>query len=304
MKSSTAVVVLTGLCLLFTGLVIGVRQGPPTSSPPADPGRRTYSASGVVRSVNASSRTLQIAHEAIPGLMPAMTMPFRVDGHAWPTGVRPGDTIDFRLVVTFRDSWIDSVRRVSDQPDAELEAVSPEDREATRLQVGERVPDLTLVDQDGHAFRWSDLHGNAIVLTFVYTRCPLPNFCPLMTQNFAELQRRLRPEFGDQVRLLSISIDPIFDTPGVLRNYAAQNGVDSRFWTLVTGSEAGINQAAELFGLFRQAAGGLINHDLRTALIGPDGRLVSLWKGNAWTPYEVQRQVREILTGSRDLAAQ
>ena len=139
------------------------------------------------------------------------------------------------------------------------------------------------------------------MLTFIYTRCPLPNFCPRLTQNFSDLQKRLRDEFGDQAQLLSITMDPEFDSPEVLRNYGLRHEADFQTWTFATGSREQTDYAGALFGLIHENVGGLINHDLRTALIGPDGRLVHLWRSNVWTPYEVQREVREVLTGNRDV---
>ena len=153
-----------------------------------------------------------------------------------------------------------------------------------RVQAGETVPDFALIDQNGQAVRLSDFKAKAVVLTFIYTRCPIPNFCPLMSKNFAELQRRLSQEFPGKAHLLSISIDPEFDTPEVLKNYAARYNSDEQHWTFATGTREEIEFTGALFGLIQEPAGGLINHDLRTALIGPDGRLVHAGKATSGRP--------------------
>jgi len=143
----------------------------------------------------------------------------------------------------------------------------------------------------------------AVLLTFIYTRCPLPNFCPLMSKNFSELEHRLGAKFTNRFKLLSVSIDPEFDTPEVLKAYASRYEARPGDWTFACGNADQIKFVADLMGLYYARENGLISHDVRTALIGPDGRLVHLWKSNVWTPYEVQRRVREILTGAKDFAA-
>jgi protein SCO1/2 len=123
-----------------------------------------------------------------------------------------------------------------------------------------------------------------------------------MSANFAVLQKRLSKEFPGRYHLLSVSIDPQFDRPPVLQEYAARYGADERQWTFATGTQEQINFVTGLFGLFHEPENGFISHDLRTALIGPDGRLVQLWKSNVWTPYEVGRRLGETLTGPKGYA--
>jgi protein SCO1/2 len=155
------------------------------------------------------------------------------------------------------------------------------------------VPEFTLTDQNGRPIRLSDFRGKAVVLTFIYTRCPLPNFCPLMSKNFEALQERLSRAVPGKCHLLSVSIDPKFDTPEVLKGYAALYHADEKSWSFATGSEEQMNVVASMFGLVHEPESGMISHNLRTALIGDDGRLLHLWKSNVWTPYEVQRMLEE-----------
>ena len=251
---------------------------------------------GEVRSVDLEGKSIRIKHEAIPDYMAAMTMPFEVRDASLLRGLNAGDEIGFELVVTKDDSWITSIHTLSEATAATVADISNlAAKEIQRVQVGETVPDFELTDQNGRAVRLKDFRGKVVLLTFIYTRCPLPNFCPLMSKNFASLQERLEKEFPGKFQLLSVSIDPQFDQPAILKQYAARYTKDDSTWTFGTGTAEQSDAVGALFGLVQERAGGLINHDLRTALIGPDGKLIHVWKSNVWTPYEVQRRVEEVL---------
>lgn len=266
---------------------------------------QTFEVRGEVRSVDASAKTVRITHEAISDYMPAMTMPFQVKNEALLKGVAAGDNVQFQLVVTDDDAWIARLEKIADasvtvSSETDPSSMTSEDREAERVHLGELVPDFELVDQEGRPIRLSQFRGRAVLLTFIYTRCPLPNYCPLMSKHFADLQKRLTRAFPDQFQLLSVTLDPEFDTPAVLKEYAARYEANAADWTFATGDLGQIETVARLMGLTYVWENGLISHDLRTALIGPDGRLVQLWKSNVWTPYEVERFVRETLTEASD----
>lgn len=303
--------VLLTLCALASLAVLSVfvvrlRMSPAKSMAAAI---RTFEVRGQVRSVDVTNRTVRITHEAIPDYMPAMTMPLTVKDTALLQGLAAGDSVQFQLAVTGDDSWIARLEKIAGEPAGGLSAAnssnaSQPDREAERVHVGEAVPDFTLVNQDGHPVRLSDLRGKAVLLTFIYTRCPLPNYCPLMSRNFADLEKRLNKEFAGKYQLLSITMDSEFDTPAVLKEYAARYQAKAGDWTFATGDAEQIATVARLMGLYFAWENGVLSHDLRTALIGPDGRLVHLWKSNVWTPYEVERFVRETLTPGRGLATQ
>jgi len=298
--------VLILLCAVTALAVVGVvtlgrRFAPGTVKPAA---QRTFQVRGTVRGLDADGKTIRIAHEEVPGYMPAMTMPFTASDPRLLRGLAKGDTVAFQLVVTENDSWVDRIDRIDEggSGSASRAAAPSAARELERVQIGEVVPDFELVDQNGGPIHLGDFKGQAVLLTFIYTRCPIPNFCPLTSKNFAELQKRLGKEFPDRFKLLSVSIDPAFDKPDVLKHYGARYEADERHWRLGTGSPEQTDRVADLMGLMREPENGFISHDLRTALIGPDGRLVHVWKSNVWTPYEVQRLVRETLTGNRDVA--
>ena len=307
MKPKTVLSALGALTLAAVLSAIAIiRSNPPASSLP--PGSQTFEVAGQIRELDIANKTVRIAHEEIPDYMPAMTMPFNVRDAALLDELVAGDPVRFQFIVTESDSWISRIEK-NPSEETNLSAVAadagttPQDRELDRVQTGEVVPDFELVDQNGEPIRLRDFRGKAVVLTFIYTRCPIPNFCPLMSKNFADLQSRLAPEFPGRFVLLSVSIDPRFDRPEVLKRYSARYEADTRHWKFATGDEEQINGVAGLMGLLHEPENGLISHDLRTALISPDGRLVHLWKSNVWTPYEVQRRVRETLTGTMDIAA-
>lgn len=268
---------------------------------------RSFQVLGQIRGIDSANKTIRISHQEIPNYMPAMTMSLPVKDAALLKNLVAGDQVQFELLVTDDDSWIAHLEKIrSESPTTQAEAGptrSLEELETESLRTGELVPDFKLTNQDGREFHLKDFRGKAVLLTFIYTRCPLPNFCPLMSKNFAELEQRLNKEFPGKYQLLTISMDPEFDRPEVLKEYAARYGADSKDWAFSVGDVESLNFVAGLMGLYFEKQNGLISHDLRTAFIGPDGRLVQLWKSNVWTPYEVQRSVRETLTGHADVAS-
>jgi protein SCO1/2 len=293
------------LLAMVSATFLSRRTTPVTS---ASAQTRTFQVHGLVRGVDPADKTIRIAHDPIPNFMPAMTMSLPVKDAALLQNVATGDEVQFELCVTDNDSWISHLEKIRADASAMAETAasssrSLDDLEAECLRRGERVPDFQFTDQDGRAIHFHDFHGKAVVLTFIYTRCPLPNFCPLMSKNFADLEQRLRQEFPEKFQLLSISMDPEFDRPAVLKEYAARYGADPKDWTFAAADAASLDFVARLLGLYFVKENGLISHDLRTALIGPDGRLVKLWKSNLWTPYEIQRCMRETLTSHADLAS-
>lgn len=268
---------------------------------------RRFEVHGIVIGVDVSNKSIRIAHDEIPDYMPAMTMPLPVKDVTLLQNLAAGDHVQFELDVTHDDSWIGRITRISSAAAASDPTISvtgsPGELETDTVKSGELVPDFKLINQDGQSFHLRDFRGKAVLLTFIYTRCPLPNFCPLMTKNFSDLEQRLSKEFPEKYQLLSISMDPDFDQPNVLKDYAARCDANSNDWTFATGDADSIRFVAGLLGLYYKSENGLISHDLRTALIDPQGKLVHVWKSNVWTPYEVQRRIRETLTGSPDVAA-
>jgi len=279
------------------GIVMAMAIQRPSPRADAATVEQRFHVRGEIRELDAAARSIRIKHEEIPNYMAAMTMAFDVRDKSLLRGLKAGDEIGFELVVTKEDSWIAGIHKLSEASETRVGDTSQlAAQEAQRLQVGETVPDFELTDQNGRTIRPKDFRGKVVLLTFIYTRCPLPNFCPLMSKNFASLQERLEKQFPGKFQLLSVSIDPQFDRPEVLKEYAGRYTKNDSTWVFATGTAEQTDAAGALFGLVHERAGGLINHDLRTVLIGPDGRLIHVWKSNLWTPYEVQRRVEEVLT--------
>ena len=167
---------------------------------------------------------------------------------------------------------------------------------------GDEVPDYRLINQDGKPIRLHDYRGKTLVLTFIYTRCPLPEYCTLMSNNFAEVDRQLqeRPDLYDRTHLLSISIDPDYDTPKVLRSYgAAHTGrySDETFshWEFASGTKDQVKGIAQFFGLRYFSENDQITHGLRTVIVGPDGKVFKVYRGNDWKPDEAVKDLKTLL---------
>jgi protein SCO1 len=253
-----------------------------------------YEARGLVRGTSPDHKTVEVEHEDIPGFMPSMTMPFTARDESEIADVQTGDAISFRLNVSKRDSWIDRVMKIDPTQlrlPAPKPALSPSEGAATRnrLHEGDEMPVFQLRDQDGKPVTLETFRGHPFVLTFIFTRCPIPNFCPRMSQNFSELQNAIRASSDSlaATRLLSISFDPQFDTPEVLKQYAQRAEADPAIWTFATGGSAEIQSLTTAFSVLVQPEGGTISHGLATALVDRYGKIVRIWRGNGWTPAEV-----------------
>lgn len=265
-------------------------------------GTQTYTVNGRIAGIQDGGRTLVVEHEKIPGYMPPMIMPLPVVDSSMTTMLAPDDAIQFRLAVSDDSVSIIALRELPDTAVARHPArtttpiQSANTGGAQLLQSGDRVPaDLTLTDQAGAPIRIGDYRGQPLVLTFIYTRCPLPTYCPLMSKHFAALQPDLRERYGQDVQLLSISFDPAYDTPKVLREYAARYTDRLDTWTFATGDSTQVQRATELFGVYTQQAGSdEITHNLTTALIGPEGRVRRFWRGNDWAPEDVLQAVEQV----------
>jgi protein SCO1/2 len=258
----------------------------------SDKGAEHYDTRGVVRGFSPDRSTIEIQHEDIPGFMPSMTMPFVARDPKEISNLKTGDAISFRMVVTQKDFWIENVQKIrrDEVRVAEPKQTSPAstNRDA-RLKDGDQMPPFSLTNQNGERISLDTFHGQSFVLTFVFTRCPLPNFCPRMSNNFEELQAAIKNGAGTlgTTRLLSITLDPEYDRPKILSEYAAFHHTDSKIWTFATGDGNEIDSLTRAFSVYRQNEGGTISHGLATALINGDGRIERIWRGNGWTPAEV-----------------
>jgi protein SCO1/2 len=253
------------------------------------PAPKRYELHGRVVAVDRNLRQLTVAHDDIPGLMQGMTMPFTVNkGSNWVfNDIAPGDSIHATLV-------LGNHAELQDITFTRLSAADSGGPPTPRIpQPGDLVPDFNLVNQDGNLIHLGQFRGKPLLLTFIYTRCPFPDYCPRLSNNFAQVMQQLQkdPKAFEQSQLLSISIDPENDKPAVLRSYGERyvGRIDPRFahWQFASGSPQQVRQAADFFGLAYNQKDGQIVHGLITVLIGKDGKVVKVYSGNDWKPDDV-----------------
>jgi protein SCO1/2 len=266
---------------------------------PAPTGKR-YEIRGKVVAVDKTTRTATIAHEDIQGFMPAMTMEFRIKGNEFEV-LGPGDQITGTLVVDGIASWIEN-------PTVTKQGIpDPNATPAVGMgaKPGTEVPDFRLLNQDGQQIHLGQYRGKALALTFVYTRCPLPEYCTLMSNNFHVLDNALQQpaELYAKTHLLTITIDPEYDTPQVLRSYGAahtERYQNEKFdhWEFATGTTEEVRGIATFFGMryFHDKETGVdeIVHSLTTAVVGPDGKVFKLYRENQWKPEEILADLKSL----------
>ncbi len=247
---------------------------------------RRFEVQGRVVGFGDDSRTVIVAHEDVPGFMPAMTMPFKT--RELPHEIGYGDAVGFTLVVTKKDSWIEDLALLPDTAVAPLQ-VEKKPQDAI-LDAGDVLPPAALVDEEGKLFDLADYRGKTLVVDFIYTRCPLPDFCPLLSNRFAELHGRLA---GDTtVALLSVTLDPAFDTPEVLKAYRDRYTRTPNGWRMGTGTPEQVKYVWSLLGQFVLDDGQTIQHNLVAVVIGPDGRVQRYFRGQDWTVDALEEVVR------------
>jgi protein SCO1/2 len=255
---------------------------------------KTYPIHGQIMAVDAAKQTLTIKHDDIDGLMPGMTMSFPVANAQILKGREPGEIVDASLEVADAVSRITSVTRVgfTPLPTNTNAAIMAEGV----LEVGQEIPDAAFIDQADARRSFSDWRGTATLVTFIYTRCPLPDFCPLMDSHFARLQQAILadPVLRDKARLVSITFDADHDTPAVLKQHAATLKADPAVWTFLTGDRATLDRFAARLGVavMRPEGETTITHNLRTTLVGADGRIVRIYSGSAWDTATVLTDLR------------
>jgi protein SCO1/2 len=247
---------------------------------------KSYPVDGVVIAVDPAARTMLVSHRAIGKYMPAMMMPFRVEDGAELKGLYPGVRVQFDLEIGKDRSIARHVRR-SGEPDAEVP--SPKGR----LQVGGALPDFRLTDQQGAEVRGVDLRGKVVAVDFIYTRCPLPDVCPRLSANFAALQRRFAGRMGKDLVLLSVTVDPDYDTPAVLSAYAKRWGAGNG-WRFLTGD---VSTLAGALGEVYWTDEGSIGHNSMTSVIGRDGRLAAVVEGASYRVDQLEHLVESVLEG-------
>jgi protein SCO1 len=265
------------------------------------PDQRTFTLQGQVQSLDAPRKLVVVKHEEIKGFMPAMTMPYEAEDAKALETLAPGDLINAQLVVFSNGAHLTNIRKVGTAPLEKPPAEVPNPPASSGfelLKVGEAVPDGKFLDQDGKPRRFGGFKGSTVVMTFIYTRCPLPTFCPLMDRHFAALQKSLEADSKMRgVHLVTVSFDPTTDTPAVLKAHGKELGADFTRWTFLTGDRDDVDQFASRFGVSVSRAlndARDITHNLRTAIIKPDGTLANVYTGNDWTPEQVLADLKKL----------
>ncbi len=262
---------------------------------------------GEVKKVEKETREITIRHEKIAGFMDAMTMPFRIDDQAVLDELRPGDQVEGKLQVQQENGQTKNYRlvdlRLVKPATLVLDLSGPAPQLRIRpvlLEPGDPVPDFAMTGQDGKTFKLSDLNGHVVVLTFIYTRCPLPDFCPYMDRKFLDLAMSIGafPRRADKIRLLSVSFDPDHDTPEILRKHAQIRGATPPLWTFAVASHQELARISGPLGLVYGPLKDEIFHNLCTAVIDQNGHLARLEFGtqrNKWSSADLLKTVYSLI---------
>jgi protein SCO1/2 len=251
-----------------------------------------YSVTGMVLGVDRSRDTFMASIHAIPGFMPARAMRFDVRQRRDLEGLVPGALVEFVLVVKGSSSHVERIRIVRYQSAEQDPLAASRLKLLTRvagapprhaLGIGDVVPDFRLTNQKGRSIALSDLRGKVVAINFIYTSCPLPNFCLRIANNFGVLQKRFKARLGSDLVLLTVTFDPVHDTPEVLAKYASRWNADPAAWHFLTGPIQDVQRVCHLFGVEYFPDEGLMNHSLHTAIIDRHGKVVANIEGNQFT---------------------
>jgi protein SCO1 len=286
--------------ILAVGLAAACAREPSRN---ASAGPQRYAISGVIRSIDAAKPEITLDHEPIEGFMDTgMTMAFPIHADAaFVAGLAAGDRISGTLVVDGGKYWIEGLKREAAAPAAAAPAstqaasttVTPHPNRG--IAVGDRMPDFTLTDQKGRSMRLSDLAGEPVAVTFIYTRCPIATACPLTTAKFSKLAASLAAAgFG---HLVTITVDPEHDTPPVLDDYAKRAGADPKRWKFLTGDPKAVADVVERFGVLYYPDKGQVVHQQGVAVLDAAGRLANIYYGGDWEPEHILRDMEKARKG-------
>lgn len=257
-------------------------------------GTQNYAGAGLVLKVIPERNEIVLSMQEIPGFMDAMVMPLHVRQRRELDGLRPGMMVDFALIVTKDSSFAENFRvrsfvNVEPDPQGAMRLATVEKELASNaaseaeLAPGQHVPDFSLTDQNHRQVTLSQFQGKIVALTFVYTGCSLPNFCFRLSNNFGQLQKRFRKQMGNDLILLTVTLDPTNDQPEALAKYASIWKADSASWHFLTGPPPFVKKVTGLFGVVYKPGEGTIIHSLHTVIIDRRGNLVANLEGNEFT---------------------
>ena len=277
------------LCVMFLTLVVGCKPKPAAPSTGETPAR-TFNVHGIVREITADRHTATIQHDAISGFMSAMTMDFTVRATNELKGIATSDEINFKLVVDRDESWIEDIRFVSHRIENVTDGVVMVHVPTAELKPGDLLPDYELTSEDGGKIHLSDFRGRVLAFTFIFTRCPLPDFCPRMNKDFGAAREMLSTNSSAPTnwQFLSISFDPENDSPDTLTRYAKYYREDnSDRWLFASAPTNTLAELAPKLDLMVSRDGESFSHNLRTVVLDPQGRITRQFDGNQWTPQQL-----------------
>jgi protein SCO1/2 len=286
--------VLLGLGVLLAFAIACNRKKTTPSAAASQSNSKHYALKGKVMSVDKNAGTANIDNEPIAGFMDPMVMPYSFKPPSQIDQIQPGDSITADVVVDSEKYWLENVKVTghsqapTDKPAASIHIPSP----------GDEVPDFRLVNQSGKSISLHQYRGQTLLLTFIYTRCPFPDFCPRVSHEFAEIDRQLHsdPAHYGKTHLLSISFDPAHDTPKVLHAYGfscagSKDPALFQRWEFAAIPQSELPEFANYFALTYQEEGGAITHSLSTAVIGPDGKILKWYHGADWQASDLLQDV-------------
>lgn len=285
------------ITFLLAGFLFVSCKGP---APATSANAERYPLRGKVVSIDKAAKTAKIDHEPVEGYMPAMTMDFPIRSDWVWNELAIGAEIRAELVVdnsAKEPYWLENIGIIAAAMPGQTE---PEVNEKF-VQIGREVPDFTLTNQDKKKISIKDFRGKVLAITFIYSRCPIAEYCIRMSTHFSDLANEVKQQMGPRspYALLSISFDPENDTPEKLRSYGlgymGKGATDLGVWQIAVGSDSEVRKIADFFGLRYEVDASdktQINHSLRTAVIGPDGKVTKILAGNEWTPAQLLREMQ------------
>jgi protein SCO1 len=288
-------------CFIAMALMLAAGLVTSAQTQPADRKGPPYVVTGMVVEVKPAERELLISHDPIPGVMPAMMMPFEVRHGDALRGVTPGSVVTFTLRLNSDAAYADDLKVLKyqsveqDPLTARRLRLLRSERDSARVAINQAVPDFTLTNQARKRVALSQLRGKVVVMNFIYTSCALPQFCYRMTNHFGVLHSRFAGRDARDLVLLSVTFDPVRDTPEVLADYARQWKADTARWHFLTGTADEIERVAVPFGLDYFPDEGLITHSLRTVIIDRAGRLRANVEGNQFTAQQLGDLVKTVI---------
>ena len=267
--------------------------GKPSTATAAAPLEKRYPLTGEVVRVDAVNKVLVVQHDEIKDFMPAMTMEFSVSA-ADLAAAKPGERIRGDLLPVKKGNWrLENIWPDDKPAAAAIAAQAAALRQDTLIrgqsayrEVGEKMPDFALYDQEGHVVQSARFRGKQVMLNFIFSRCPVATMCPASTMKMMGTQKLARETGVANIEFVSITLDPAYDTPAVLKEYAATRGINTTNFSFLTGPENAIKDLLTQFGVIAEFDGALLKHTLSTLLIDENGRIIHRADGSAWEPQD------------------